>query len=73
MLDKINISSHKQKLIVYILLTLVTPAVFWPVNQCNFISIDDPVYVTQNIHIQSGITLNGLRWESKNLTAAIVL
>jgi protein O-mannosyl-transferase len=62
MLDKININSQKQILIVYILLTLVTLAIYWQVNQCNFISIDDPVYVTQNNHIQSGITLKGLGW-----------
>jgi protein O-mannosyl-transferase len=62
MLDKINIGSQKQILIVCIILTLVTLAVFWRVNQCDFISIDDPVYVTRNIHIQSGITLDGIRW-----------
>ena len=62
MLNKINISSQKQILIVYIILTLVTLAVFWQVNQYDFISIDDPVYVTQNIHIHSGITPDGLRW-----------
>jgi hypothetical protein len=28
------------------------------VNQFNFIAYDDPVYVTQNSHIQSGITLD---------------
>jgi protein O-mannosyl-transferase len=62
MLGKVNISSQKQKLIVYIVLTVVTIAVFWQVNKFNFINIDDDVYVTKNIHVQSGITLNGLRW-----------
>ena len=62
MLNKINISSQKQILIVYILLTLVTLAVFWQVNQYAFISIDDPVYVSQNNHIHSGITLDAIRW-----------
>ena len=62
MLNKINISPGKQKLIVYIVLTVVTLAVFWQVNQYDFINFDDNVYVTENSHIQSGITLDGFRW-----------
>ena len=60
MLNKICINSKKQ--IVYILLTLVTLAVFWQVNQFDFINLDDDVYVTENSHVQSGITLDGIRW-----------
>jgi len=37
MLNKINISPDKQKLIVYLILTAVTLAVFWQVNQYDFI------------------------------------
>jgi protein O-mannosyl-transferase len=62
MLNKINISPDRQKLIVYLALTIVTLAVFWQVNQYNFINFDDPGYVTENSHIQSGITLDGFRW-----------
>jgi hypothetical protein len=62
MLNNIYISPQKQILIVYIALTVVTLAVFWQVNQYDFVNFDDPVYVTENIHIQSGITLDGFRW-----------
>ena len=62
MLNKINISPDRQKLIVYIVLIVVTFAVFWQVNQYNFINFDDPGYVTENSHIQSGFTLDGFRW-----------
>ena len=62
LLNKINISPEKQKLIIYIVLILATLAVFWQVNQYSFVNFDDHVYVTQNIHIQSGITLDGCRW-----------
>ena len=61
MLNKINISSNRQKLIVYLVLTVVTLAVFWQVNQYDFVNLDDNVNVTENSHIQSGIT-EGLRW-----------
>jgi tetratricopeptide (TPR) repeat protein len=62
MLNKLNINPWKQKLIVYIALTVVTLAVFWQVNQYDFIYLDDQVYVTENSLIQSGITLDGFRW-----------
>jgi 4-amino-4-deoxy-L-arabinose transferase-like glycosyltransferase len=62
MLNKINISPKNQSLIVYIVLVAVTLAVYWQVSQHNFINCDDPVYVTENIHVQSGITLDGIRW-----------
>ena len=62
MLSIINISTKEQKLIVYILLAVVTLAVFWQVNQFEFINLDDGVYVKDNLHIQSGITLDGIRW-----------
>jgi tetratricopeptide (TPR) repeat protein len=62
MLNKINISPEKQKLIIYIILILATLAVFWQVNQYDFVNLDDHVYVTENSHIKSGITLEGFRW-----------
>src|SRR5664280_2089608 len=62
MLNKINISSREQRLIIYAVLTVVTFAVFWQVNQYDFINFDDNVYVTRNNHIQSGLTPEGVRW-----------
>jgi len=62
MLDRKNVSYKKQNLIVYIILILATLAVYWQASQHNFINCDDPVYVTENIHVQSGITLDGIRW-----------
>jgi len=62
MLNKINISPERQILIVYIVLTVATFAAFWQVNQFDFINFDDPIYVTENSHVQSGITLDGFRW-----------
>ena len=62
MLNKININSKKQNLIVYIFLVVVTLAIFWQVHRYDFVNFDDDIYVTQNSHIQSGITLDGVRW-----------
>jgi tetratricopeptide (TPR) repeat protein len=62
MLNKINIDSKKKILIVYIVLTLAAVAAFWQVYQYDFVNIDDNIYVTENSHIQSGITLDGVIW-----------
>jgi tetratricopeptide (TPR) repeat protein len=62
MLNKINISPREQVLIVYIVLTVVTFAVFWQVNQFDFVNFDDNIYVTENSHVQSGITSDGFHW-----------
>ena len=62
MLNRLNINSGKQKLIVYIILTLATLAVFWQVNRYDFVKYDDHIYVTENIIIQSGITQERVSW-----------
>ena len=62
MLNKINITSDKQKLIIYIVLILAVLAVYWQVNKCSFVNMDDYSYVTDNHHIQSGVTPDGIRW-----------
>jgi protein O-mannosyl-transferase len=63
MTDKItNFSSGKQKLIVYIVLALVTFAVYWQVHNFDFINFDDVSYVIENPHIRSGITPEGFLW-----------
>jgi len=62
MINKIDLTPQKQKLIVYVLLTIVTCAVFWQVNQYDFINFDDHAYVTGNSYIRSEFTWDGIRW-----------
>jgi hypothetical protein len=62
MLNKINISPNRQRLIVYIALAVVTLAVFWQVYKFDFINFDDNIYVSGNSIIQSGLTLQGFSW-----------
>ncbi len=59
---KINISYKEKNLSLYILLALITLAVFWQVNQFDFVNIDDGVYVTENSNIRTGINLQNLKW-----------
>ncbi len=62
MINKINIKCERQKIFIYIILSLVTLAVFWQVNHYDFIDFDDHIYVKENTQVTSGITLDGLRW-----------
>jgi protein O-mannosyl-transferase len=51
------------------LLALVTVALYWPATRCDFVNFDDGVYVSQNLHVQSGLTWPGIQWAFSNLEA----
>ena len=68
MLNK-NIRPGIQNYLVYILLTVVTLAVFYQVKQYDFINIDDNIYVTENIHVLSGMTFEGFLWAFRTTDA----
>ncbi len=53
--------------LVPLALAVVTLAVYWPVRNYAFINYDDPVYVTENRHVQAGISRTGLAWAFFNL------
>jgi cytochrome c-type biogenesis protein CcmH/NrfG len=43
-------------------LAALTLLVFWRVQRCDFISYDDPDYVTENTHVQKGLTGETIWW-----------
>lgn len=43
-------------------LALVTLLLYLPVTWHRFINYDDPDYITENVHVQSGLTADGFRW-----------
>jgi tetratricopeptide (TPR) repeat protein len=55
-------SRDKKILIICMLLTASGFLAFWQVNHHDFVSYDDTLYVTENSHIQSGLTLKGIEW-----------
>jgi len=59
--DKINISGKQSILVVLILIILIL-CVYWPVQNYDFINFDDPTYITENSHVQTGFSVDGLRW-----------
>jgi tetratricopeptide (TPR) repeat protein len=50
------------KLLICLFLILITFAAFWQVRHNEFISLDDNLYVTENLHVQRGLTVKGLAW-----------
>jgi len=57
-----HLHHKKQIFIIYIVLAMMTLAVYWQVHDFDFVSYDDPFYITGNSHVQSGVTLNGFFW-----------
>ena len=52
------------------LLLLVTIALYWPATRCDFANYDDDLYVTSNVHVQNGLTLESIKWAFLNPVAA---
>ena len=48
--------------IICLLLALITLLVYWPVRNAGFVVFDDPDYVTNNSHVQAGLTWSGVKW-----------
>jgi len=44
------------------ILWLGTVVLYWPVAHHDFVNYDDTVYVTQNLHVQSGLTPESILW-----------
>jgi Flp pilus assembly protein TadD len=52
------------------LLVLGTAALYWPATGCGFVNFDDDLYVTGNIHVQAGLTWDGIKWACLHLVAS---
>ncbi len=62
MLNSLKNSDGEKKLFIYIFLTAATFFVYWQVHHFGFVNFDDNIYITENSHIQSGITSKEICW-----------
>jgi len=62
--------TEKQIPAIYLFLTVTVIVAFRQVYQCNFINLDDPEYVTGNIHVRHGVTMEAIRWAFTSFDAA---
>jgi tetratricopeptide (TPR) repeat protein len=44
------------------ILIIGTVGLFWPVGTFDFVGYDDPAYITQNPHVQAGLTKESIAW-----------
>jgi tetratricopeptide (TPR) repeat protein len=56
--------------LVAALLAAITAAVFWPVLGFDFVNYDDPMYVTENVRVQRGLSGELVRWAFTTTYAA---
>ncbi len=54
--------SKRQPILLALLLAVATLAIYSPVRHLPFINYDDDLYVTENVHVQSGIEWDTVQW-----------
>ena len=57
-----SVRKSREPLVIGVVLVIVTIAIFFQVRTFEFITYDDPSYVTENTHVQSGISTNNIVW-----------
>ena len=62
-------SPGKQRLVLCLLLTAATLALYSPVVHAPFLNFDDGVYVTDNPHVRSGLTWSTVVWAFRSTEA----
>lgn len=60
--DRRSAGKSDRTALVCAILAVLTLAAFSQVLRCDFVNFDDNIYVTENPHVLSGITMEGLRW-----------
>ncbi len=57
-----KVSPAREKALLCLLLCSLALLAYWPVTRCSFVEFDDNIYVTQNLHVQAGLTWDGIAW-----------
>jgi len=61
-MSRFKLSANQLFALVCLALGLATLVLYWPVWENRFINTDDEVYITDNSHVTSGLTLANVRW-----------
>lgn len=62
MKKKYDIPEHQLNLLISLILILAIIVVYVQVRNFDFVDFDDGLYVFENIHVQEGLTFEGLIW-----------
>jgi hypothetical protein len=61
-------TSKHQNILICLSLIIITSLVYSPVRNFEFLNYDDSQYITNNPYVQAGLTLNGLKWSSTDMS-----
>jgi Flp pilus assembly protein TadD len=53
---------NQKKLLITFILILLTLVIYWQVKDFNFAGYDDELYITDNAHVQTGLTFESIKW-----------
>lgn len=57
-----NRAEIRNAILVCIVLAGATVAAFWPVTNAQFVNLDDPTYISDNLRVQRGLTMENVKW-----------
>jgi hypothetical protein len=60
----------RSDILVMAALLLITLAIYQQVRNFEFLSYDDPRYVTENLHVRAGFTMASFAWAFTSVSAA---
>ena len=61
-------SPHDMALCLFLVLAILF--IFWPVKDYDFVRYDDSIYITENVHARTGLSLENIRWAFTSAHAA---
>ncbi len=70
MKKKYDISDRQLKLMISLFLIFAIIIAYGQVRNFDFVDFDDGLYITENIHVQKGLTIEGLIWAFTSFHAA---
>ncbi len=57
-----KLTKNQLTALICLALALVTTALYWPISHHDFVNFDDDDYITNNSHVQAGLTWAGVIW-----------
>lgn len=66
----VNLLESSRKILICLVLAIVTLAVFWQVKDYDFVNLDDKMYILENRHVLSGLTIDGVKWAFTSVYAS---
>jgi protein O-mannosyl-transferase len=66
----VNLSESSRKILVCLVLSIVILAIFWQVRNHDFVNLDDKMYILENRHVLSGLTIDGVKWAFTSVYAS---